>query len=274
MIYKNGYLVKALYKGASPVKNVFKGSNLVFGNNEPVIECDNVLSFTLYGGTSYTFTINNNVYSTDSEHITTIDEGNRIYRYTITLEELGITDFTNAVSMFSPPDVQYVYLQEVNSIPCTNNVISMAAMFRSCGHLTSINLNIDTSNVTTLSQLFDYCGALSNVDLSSFNTSNVRSLSYMFRNCYMINQLDLSSFNTSKVTTISYMFDACMSLTTLNVSGWDISNIGTYTNTFRNCSKLTSLILGDVTQEQYNFWYQRLVDAGIQNNVTITYNLI
>jgi surface protein len=69
------------------------------------------------------------------------------------------------------------------------------------------------------------------------------------------------------------MFYGC-ALTSLNVSNWDISNVTNTENMFKSCSDLTSLILGNVTQEQYDWWYQRLVDAEIQNNVTITYNIV
>jgi surface protein len=275
MIYKNGYLVKALYKGASPVKNVFKGSNLVFGDNggdTPTIECDNVLSVSIDG--SHQLKINNTSYVMNTSE--SVNNGDGSYTYTRTLDDLGIETFTSAVEMFyDNSEYNKPQVTEIYSIPCTNNVINMTSMFRGCHNLLTVDLtSFNTSNVTTMTQMFWGCNAINNLNFSTFDTSKVKSMSYMFRNCYLISNLDLSYFNTSSLTSISYMFDYCMNLEILNVNGWDISKITSNLKTFNGCSKLRTLILGNVTQEQYDFWYQRLVDASIQNNVTIEYTLI
>ena len=86
---------------------------------------------------------------------------------------------------------------------------------------------------------------------------------------------ELISFpDTSNVTYMNYMFSGCKLLATLDVSNFDISKVTQYTYIFNSCSSLNKLILGEVSQEQYDWWYQRLVDAGIQDQVTIEYSIV
>ena len=96
----------------------------------------------------------------------------------------------------------------------------------------------------------------------------------MFYSCSGLTSLDLSSFDTSNVTDIMQMFQNCSSLTTLNVTGWDVSKIEYSTFMFYNCTSLNKLILGSVTQEQYEWWYARLSSDNLQNKVTIEYSIV
>lgn len=71
-------------------------------------------------------------------------------------------------------------------------------------------------------------------------------------------------------------FYSCSYLETVDATYTNVipSQITNTSGMFNYCSSLKTLILGNVTQEQYDWWYQRLVDAGIQDNVTITYNIV
>jgi len=97
-------------------------------------------------------------------------------------------------------------------------------------------------------------------------TTDVTSFNSMFTNS-QLTELNLSGLDTSNVTDMSYMFSNCDDLAELNVSGWDISNVASTTYMFRNCNNLTKLIIGE--DGDYGWWYSRLTDDGIQNNVTI-----
>lgn len=134
-------------------------------------------------------------------------------------------------------------------------------------------LNLDGWKFNSSISTFYNKKALKEVSLKNVNTSNVTSMITMFYNCSGLTSLDLSSFDTSNVTDMSQMFQGCSSLQTLNVTGWDVSNIEYSVFMFYNCSSLNKLILGSVTQEQYNWWYARLSDASLQNKVTIEYSI-
>ena len=160
----------------------------------------------------------------------------------------------------------------------TSNATDMSGMFNKCKSLTSLDVsNFDTSKVTDISSMFNECSGLTSLDLSNFDTSNVNEMQAVFAGCSMLTSLDLSGWNTKKVRRTIGMFSSCKSLTTLNVSNWDTSNVlysKDMVNMFAGCESLVSLILGNVTQKQYDWWYRRLADAYIQNKVTITYNII
>lgn len=108
-------------------------------------------------------------------------------------------------------------------------------------------------------------GHITNV-IKMFDTSNVTDMSYMFYEMRGLKGLGITIlFNTSNVTDMSYMFYNCYNLTSLNVSNWDISKVTNTENMFKYCSNLSKLIIAN----DYDWWYQRLVDVGIQDQVTI-----
>jgi surface protein len=50
----------------------------------------------------------------------------------------------------------------------------MAAMFRSCSNLTSLDVSgFDTSAVTTMAQMFRNCSSLTTIDISGFNVEAI-----------------------------------------------------------------------------------------------------
>lgn len=197
--------------GSTPIKSIFKGSNLVYQTEESSgsIVTENTLSFRYDGRTYSNVTINGTMYriaASDGELI----EGN-YYKYTTTLSE-PLTEL-----VFNSGNIYELY-----AIPQTTNVTSMNMMF--------------------------YNGLCTNLNLSGLDTSNV--------------------------TNMPYMFYGSLYLTELNVSGWDISNVTSYSNLFKDCTSLNKLILGNVSQTTYDWWYARLTDAGIQSNVTIEYTIV
>lgn len=99
-------------------------------------------------------------------------------------------------------------------------------------------------------------------------TTNVTSMNMMFYNCLCTN-LNLSGLDTSNVNDMRYMFHGCEFLTEINVSSWDISKVTDMSHMFQNCISLNKLILGEVSQSTYDWWYSRLKDAGITDNVKI-----
>ena len=141
--------------------------------------------------------------------------------------------------------------------------------------LTSFDTTIlDISEVTNMESMFSSCKSLTSLDLTGWDTSKVTNMSQMFSNCSGLTSIDLSNFNTSKVTDMKYMFYGCKSLTSLNVSGWDISKVTSYYSMFPIVlNSQLKLILGEVTQTQYDWWLARLREANIKDKVTIEYTL-
>lgn len=150
-----------------------------------------------------------------------------------------------------------------------NSFYSSSNMFGTsfCGEFLRIYNIPDTSNVTNMSSMFNGCGLLTELNvLHNMNTENVTNMSYMFNLCYNIVSLDLTSFNTSKVTNMSYMFSECKSLETLDVSTWSLSKVSSRSGMFLGCSQLREI---KVKSGTYSWWYDRLTNSKIQDQVTI-----
>ena len=129
-----------------------------------------------------------------------------------------------------------------------------------------VNFNIDTSNVTNMGDMFYGCSGLTSLDVSNFDTSNVTNMGLMFGGCSNLTTLDLSNFNTPNVTNTESMFAGCTGLTSLDVSNFDTSNVTNTESMFYNCTSLQTLKIKQGTRD---WWYKRLTNAKIQNNVTI-----
>ena len=197
------------------------------GYSEPVIECDNTLSFE-FTGSSVTY----NLYQ---------GSGARKYftattsPYNVTMSDLGITDIKDCY-------ICDTNITNINSTFQTENTIQI--MFTNCTKLNSINLScLNTSNFTDMGSMFNGCESLTSLNVSNFNTSNVTDMGWMFSECKSLTSLNVSSFNTSKVTNMCSMFIGCKSLTSLNVSNFNTSNVTDMGQMFHSCSGLTSLVL-------------------------------
>ena len=226
-IYKGNKKVIALYKGATPIKSVYKNNNKVY-NNE-IVNNDSLMILRTNSNDSFNVKINNMDYTLTPTN----------YEVRTDFATLGIEDFTNAYYMFNNCNT----LTTVESLPSTTNVTNMYGMFGKCSGLTELDLSsFNTSNVTDMSYMFNACSKLTLLNLSSFDTSKVTNSRNMFYMCTGLTELDLSSFNTSNVTDMSYMFYACRNLTSLNLNNFNTSNVIDMSNMFYMCNGLTDLI--------------------------------
>ena len=149
--------------------------------------------------------------------------------------------------------LQTIYFDNLD----TSRVTNMAAMFKNCYALTSLNLDgLDTSNVTSMASMFSNCEALTSLDLSKLNTRNVTTMNSMFDGCESLTSLNLSNLDTSNVAFtvnsvgdevggMNYMFTNCSALTELDLSSFDTSNVTGMTDMFWKCEKLTVIYVGD-----------------------------
>lgn len=219
------------------------------------------------------------------------------------IENFDVSNSRNLHSMLGRVDSNSLDLSGWN----TSNVCDMNLLFSACGNLTSLNVSTwDTSNVYDMGYMFQDCSGLTSLDLSSFDTSNVTDMNGMFRNCKNLTSIDLTHFNTSSVKRMEEVFAGCSNLSSLDLSSWDVTNVKFmnnlfasctslevlnvtnwniskiklllpnyfYLNMFGMCKNLSNLILGEVSQETYDWWYARLTDASIQNQVTIDCTII
>ena len=159
-----------------------------------------------------------------------------------------------------------------NSITITPNKYIRGETYNGSQHTLSFNTSLDNVNSKSIFGFNDYSHTL--YSLNGFFQKNAPLSSNIYWS-YGVKGIKLPSLENC--IDMSDAFSGMYYLETLNASNAKIKpeQIGEYcSGVFYGCSSLTSLILGDVTQEQYDWWYQRLVDEGIQDNVTITYNIV
>lgn len=205
--------------------------------------------------------------------------------YVPKLNTSNVTTFYN--TFYNCKKLRYIDAKDWD----TSNVNNMYNMFYNCASLFDLDLNNwNTSKVTTINGMFNGCTNLQYLNITGWDFRAVTNSNQWVKDCNnlttitAINTKSLPTLSGSNITsidisestaTLTYnLFSGCTNLTTVTAENYDISTVSSYGNMFKSCRNLSSLILGNVTQEQYDWWYQRLVDAGIQNNVTITYNLI
>jgi len=207
-----------------------------------------------------------------------------IMRYRLKLSDIGI----NNVSEITSFDICYsssssrcykttkipVYDVSLGCITCGDISTELAC---SLDYSKSTKLDINDININCV---YDYninnvtsvtlSTSMETVDISDLQIPKLTSLSSFTYNCRNIVSLDMSGWDVSKVTNTDQTFYGMYSLRTLNVSGLvypsSMSQINSYKNMFYGCG-VTSLILGNVTQEQYNWWCSRLTEANISCNI-------
>ena len=105
--------------------------------------------------------------------------------------------------------------------------------------------NLNTENVTSMACMFKGCSSLTSLDVTHFNTGNVTSMYYMFTLCSNLAELDVTHFNTEKVTDMFSMFSSCKGLISLDVTNFNTANVKEMSYMFYNCYKLKEIYVSD-----------------------------
>ena len=303
-IYKGDKKVIALYKGDKKIIKKYKGTQVVYD----YIPEDTGITSTLTFNWSNTGTSQPTFYTENSSNEKTFYTATT-NPYTVDIAEdqdsiaLHNVDVVNISSFPNNRTFRKILIGNfigdnlvLKNISLNRATVLKDSLMLVCATSSTVNLsgiklykNIDMSDyiapkVNTLimddwyfnnvNKIFKGNNVLKKLSLKNVNTSAVTNMNSMFYGCSGLTSLDLSSFDTSNVTDIMQMFQNCSSLQTLNVTGWDVSKIEYSTFMFYNCTSLNKLILGSVTQEQYDWWYARLSSDSLQNKVTIEYSIV
>lgn len=100
----------------------------------------------------------------------------------------------------------------------TENVTTMASMFRECSKLTSIP-QLNTDNVTNMYGMYYKCSKLTTIP--QLNTSKVDNMNDMFNGCSSLESIPL--LDTGNVTGMYNMFNGCSSLKSILMTGMKVS---------------------------------------------------
>lgn len=186
----------------------------------------------------------------------------------IDIPQWGSIAWSSMISMFRGCNNSSFTTISATDIPNLSSVTSIAAMFRSCTNLASINNfnSWDVSNVTSLFETFRsatsfnqnlnswdvsnvtnmqeaFSGASSfNGNISSWNVGNVTAMSEMFLNATPFNQ-DISGWNVGVVENMLSMFNGCSSFNQ-NISSWNVGSVLSMSSMFNGCSAFNQDISG------------------------------
>ena len=151
------------------------------------------------------------------------------------LENLNTNEVTTMASMFKGcTKLTSLDLSTFN----TAKVTDMSNMFYGCTMLADLNLSgWNTAMVTDMSSMFRSCSNLTTLDLKALNTGNVTSMASMFQSDYRLTMVDMYGLNTEKVTDMSHLFHGCTNLTTVDVGGINTASVTTMANMFNACSQ-------------------------------------
>lgn len=252
-IYKGDKKIIALYKGDKKIVKRYKGTQVVYdvtnSGGGDVSNCnDNTLNFT-YEGSSLDVTFakyysDKETYRADSSN--SIDNGDGTYTYSADLS--------------------------VNAGICYT--------FENCTNLLRVDCFPKTTSTSKYAMNCFYgCSKLEYANVKDIVTSNITDISSMFFACQNLKEVDLSGWDVSNVTKCKMLFMNCSNLETVNLSGWELNSIGdNYANDygymFNGCTSLKKIILGEISQEAYNWWKTKVIDDYGWTDVTIEYTII
>lgn len=136
--------------------------------------------------------------------------------------------------------------------------IELYGTFRSCGSITSINMDcFANSNFTTLTECFQGCSKLEEITVKGnlSNDFNPYGMMNVFYNCKNLKKIDLSTLDNTNVPIIRFSstFYNCTSLELVDMRNFTFSSnkVPEYTNWFYNVPQSCTIIVKDATQKNF-----------------------
>lgn len=264
--------------GSTPIKSLYKGSNLVYQVEETSGDS------SIFDG--YNLDIIVDLDETEQYHILSFrtSDNNELKNFDITSNQQNITyTFTEEeISQLRYVNIVGCYIRQINKLPN----IAWSSTYKLFKDLTTPTVNFSNLRYTNIpynswSNLLNFSEFSSSIKVFKLNDVKLETTTPMsgnlassFMKLENVEELYLRNFPTSGVKEFSLVFSYATNLKILDVTGWDISSVTNYTSMFYNTTSLNKLILGNVSQSTYDWWYARLTDVGIQNNVTIEANIV
>ena len=200
--------------------------------------------------------------------------GNALYTYTATTNPYTIT--------IDDPNIHVIQLNgidvtKIHSLPDIkySDLDYFMQYSGSCETFNFSCMDYSEAQETTLFKIPSACTTFIADDMKfKDNYFNGNDVYKMFNNASNLKYLSIKNWPTEQFTSCLLMFYYNKKLETIDVTGCKFSHITSHTSFFTsNNTALKTIILGDTTQAEYDWWYARLTNAGIQNQVTIEYSI-
>ena len=238
-----------------------------------IFYCDDVIDSCFVKGNEFTFEYNENsglgnwvflkenttdygttYTATSSPYTITIDDPNT---HIIQLNAIDVT------KIHSLPDIKY------------SNLDYLMTYSGSCETFNFSCMDYSEAKETSLFKIPSACTTFIADDMKFKDDYFIGKDVYnMFKDASNLQYLSIKNWPTGQFASCILMFYYNKKLETIDVTGCKFSHITTNTSFFTtNNTALKTIILGETTQEEYDWWYARLKNAGIQNQVTIEYTI-
>lgn len=277
-IYKGNKKVIALYKGNTPIIKRYKGTQLVFdatnsgGGDEPTssifdtnkldIEVEKI--DTSYSAISFRNALTHEVITFDVTGTTRI-------QYEFSTEELNQITHINIVNS------KLTKINKIPDIPWNATASWLKDLNMEVVDLSGMEYS-DKPNKGWTNLLYgnNVSSSIKVLKLNDISINNVLdgTMGAAFNSFSNLEELYLRNLPINGNTSFFFMFSSSPNLKIIDVTGWDISKATSTSAMFDNSPLLQKLILGEVSQETYDWWYARLTTEGIQDQVTIDCTII
>lgn len=188
--------------------------------------------------------------------------------YTIKIDDPDVhviqLNAIDVTKIYSLPDIKY------------SNLDSLMQHSGSCETFDFSCMDYSEAQETSLFRIPSACTTFIADDMKfKDDYFNGKDLYNMFNEASNLQYLSIKNWPTEQFKSCLLMFYYNKKLETIDVTGCKFSHITTHTSFFTsNNTALKTIILGKTTIEEYDWWYQRLKNAGIQNQVTIEYSIV
>lgn len=233
-IYIGGRAAQKIYLGENPVKAIYKGSELVWGNDFNIDRFHELCPAAT--ATAVTIDYKAAIDVSDCTMLGYIDTAETIEVWNKDTEYFVLSDYEirprRCYQLFYEfRNIISIIFNNFNTSLCS----SFAWMFGKCDKMTNVDVDkFETQSATSMRGMFYYCKSITEINVSNFDMSNVTDIAYMFRETSRLETIiGIENWNTHNITTLMHLFYISR-ISNINLSKWDVSKCEDFDHMFRD----------------------------------------
>ena len=260
-----------MYKGNTPIIKRYKGNNLIFDSTSGGTSSgDTEESSCFVSGNEFTFEYDENSGLGNYVFLKETTDGDALYTYTATTSPYTITVDDDRVHIIQLNAIDVTKINKLPDIKYSN----LDYMMTYSGICEEFNFSCMDYSQAQETSIFTIPSATTTfiADNMIFSESyfDGKMCYNMFKEASNLKYLSIKNWNTTSMSDCLLMFHYCRKLETIDATGTKFSHVTDHTSFFTSSNTaLKTIILGNTTQDEYDWWLARLTNAGLQNQVEI-----
>lgn len=265
-VYINKEKISKVYFGGDNIVKIYKGRDLVFGDDGGGGDEGYWIRATLpndvskHNGVFYGIYTNGklilNFYPTSA-----LTAGTHRFNDTNTYTT---TELSNIIGLSliddNPSTVLSSPITELKVLPSYTKLFNTIYSFRNNKTIQSVDMSdITLEGLTSMYNYFDGCENLTSVNLSNFSAPNLTSMYTSFGSTYKLTSINFKGINVPKVTDISLMFLCSTSIEEIDLSPLQVT-VYSVSYLVYGCEKLKSLNISSITLSSESTGYTKITD--------------